>query len=347
MSKTIDGYLQLESAYREARPDSFGLFLGAGVNKPTEEWDSSRKLPHRTYAWEELLRELCDRYGTRHGAAFRSFEDLKKTHGRDWLTMADALVGSLDVDTFVARIDKIIYAGMSRSDKDRRLAKAILDQAPTLHAAICFSTKIKKGSGDKKWTFERNPKVATVMTTNYDYFFGAGWTRYEAFKGQWSVQTPFPSDGRPDALEMKPGTVNYIHGYVPYKLKEKRALVLDKSSYDQAYAKGGFARRMLREGLSKYRFIFLGISFDDKELVRALKECNGKQHFAIVKDGLPKRISNLGVVPVVVNSFADVGRVLKNVYCSGIPRSWRSNTRLSPDGYWQRVVDGKLRKRST
>ena len=37
MFENSDGFIRLQRAYREAAPDSFALFLGAGVNLPIRE----------------------------------------------------------------------------------------------------------------------------------------------------------------------------------------------------------------------------------------------------------------------------------------------------------------------
>jgi len=202
-------FLQLQRAYKHAEPDSFGLYLGAGVNLLPPQWKDTRKKRYEMYTWKQLLEALYEKNKER---LTESFADLWDRYKDDWPGLASELVGPLGVEALVDQIDDTIHGNIPRKDSYGRLSKRLLDQAPTLHAAICFSARIRERT-KTSWTFERNPKIGTVVTFNYDFFFGAGWTRYQAFKKHWKVQTPFSED--------EPGpeqrTINYIHGYVPYR----------------------------------------------------------------------------------------------------------------------------------
>ncbi|NIO69280.1 MAG: hypothetical protein GTN71_09655, partial [Anaerolineae bacterium] len=202
-------FLQLQRAYKHAEPDSFGLYLGAGVNLLPPQWKDTRKKRYEMYTWKQLLEALYEKNKER---LTESFADLWDRYEDDWPGLASDLVGPLGVEALVDQIDDIIHGNIPRKDSYGRLSKRLLDQAPTLHAAICFSARIRERT-KTSWTFERNPKIGTVVTFNYDFFFGAGWTRYQAFKKHWKVQTPFSEDE--PGLEQR--TISYLHGYVPYR----------------------------------------------------------------------------------------------------------------------------------
>ena len=201
-------FLQLQRAYKYAEPDSFGLYLGAGVNLLPPQWKDTHKKRYEMYTWKQLLEALYEKNKER---LTESFADLWDRYKDDWPGLASKLVGPLGVEALVDQIDDIIHGHIPRKDSYGRLSKRLLDQAPTLHAAICFSARICERT-KTSWTFERNPKIGTVVTFNYDFFFGAGLTRYQTFKKHWKVQTP--SEDEP-GLEQR--TISYIHGYVPYR----------------------------------------------------------------------------------------------------------------------------------
>lgn len=340
MSDDFEGREQLENAYQRAAPDSFGLYLGAGVNLHPEGKDTPKK-HFNTYCWRQLLEAL---YKKNKERLTDSFADLWDRYKNDWLGLASELVGPLGVETFVEQMDDIIHDDIPRKDSYGRLSKRLLDQAPTLRAAICFSAKIRQRT-ETSWTFERNPKIGTVITFNYDFFFGAGWTRYQAFDKYWKVQTPF-SEGKPDPEQR---TINYIHGYVPYKFSKKKDLVLTQASYDDAYAPDGFASRTLREAINGYNLIFLGTSLSDKPLCKMLKKYRGKrQHFAIVKSDTEavERVNQLGICPVVVRSYSEIAVVLEEIYCAALDTAECQRVGLAnPKFYWKRLGAGPVKSR--
>ena len=224
----------------------------------------------------------------------------------------------------------------------RWISKRLLNQAPTLRAVLCLVTKIREQT-ETSWTFERNPKIGTVVTTNYDFFFGAGWTRYQAFKEQWKVQTPF-SEGEPDPEQR---TINYIHGYVPYRFSKMKDLVLTRESYKNAYTTDGFAPRTLRKAVTRYSLIFLGSSFKDDPLCGMLEENAGvRQHFAIVKSGTEaeKVTSRLGLNLVLFQNYSQIPKVLKAVYCTDLGADDCRKVGLgNPDAYWERLEAGPVK----
>ena len=331
MPTQTDGLKSLKRAYSEAAPDSFGLFLGAGVNKPAGDVP----VTFETFTWPELLEEIykenCRQYD-------KSFDQMCAEHKDDWPGLAEALVGSMEEESIVDQLDKIIYRYLPRGDKDSRLSKKMLDQAPSLQAAICFSTQIKERK-PKSWTFKRNPRVGAVVTTNYDFFFGAGWTRYQAFKSQWKVHTPFSQRQPPDH-----GVVYYLHGYIPYALKSKRELVLTASSYRKYYAPGEFALQKLKDVLNKYSLIFLGFSFQDPlvcDLLRKVDASSRPQHFAFTEAQNANLVSKLGIIPVSFDNYADIAGMLEDVYCGTISQATlRDYGFHETHEYWDRLKKG-------
>ena len=331
MPTQTDGLNILSRAYIKGVPDSFALFLGAGVNKPAGDIP----VTYQTYTWPELLEKI---YNENFGLYNKSFDQMCAEHEDDWPGLAEALVGTLNPEIVVEQIDEIIYQNIPRGDKDSRLSKKMLDQAPTLHAAICFSSQIKERR-TKSWTFKRNPRVGAVITTNYDFFFGAGWTRYQAFKKQWKVHTPFSKKRPPDH-----GVIYYLHGYVPYDLESREELVLTTTSYEKYYSPGQFALKKLEEAIRRYSLIFLGISFQDQlvcNLLREAKTGHKPRHYAFVKAQEAELMNELGICPVVFEDYADIAGMLEDVYCSTLSQSTLDNFALSkPQEYWSRLKKG-------
>ncbi len=256
--------------------------------------------------------------------------------------MAEALVGSLDVRKLVEQIDKIVHNDIPRGDKDGRLSKRFLQQAPTLHAAICFSAQIRERT-QTSWAFERNPKIGIVITPSYDFFFGAGWTGYQGFKRQWKVQTPF-SQEEPNQRQR---TINYIHGYIPYRFSKKKDLVLTRASYNGAYAPKGFARRTLDEAVGKYSLIFIGTSFSDPPLCEMLQQWQIRtegRHFAVVKPVMVELVKKLGVCPIEVSDYEQIEQVLENVYCDALDiETCRRVGFEDRQAYWERLKLGPVK----
>ena len=331
MSTERNAFDELSHAYSTAGPNSFGLFLGAGVNLPTGDVP----VKFKTYTWPQLLEELYQKNADRYD---QTFEELMTTYGENWPDLAEALIGNLPPEIASEQLDQIVYdKDLPRSDRRARLSEELLKQTPNLHAAISFSTQIKRHL--KSWRFQRNPKIGAIITTNYDFFFGAGWTRYEAFKRQWKIRTPSNSD-RP----IEDGGIYYIHGYLPYRMRKKRELVLTKKSYDEYYAPGAFARKVLMQVVEKYQLLFIGFSFADNMVCDLLQEMRARvdrQHFAFTDEKAGARAEALGIIPIVVTDWGEIARDLKKIYCASIPASsWQSFGFDSVDAYWERLKVG-------
>ena len=334
MFQDTDEFQELVSIYtRDKSADTIGLYLGAGVNLPTRQVE---KPYYDTYSWGDLLRAVYNRNMIQYR---ESFETLKNRHRDDWPGLAEALVGEMSVEKLVDEIDLLFYHCLPRGDKYGRLSKRMLDQAPTLHAAICFTARIKE-----KWTFERNPKISTVITPNYDFFFGAGWTRYQTFPDHWKVMTPF-SEEKPKPTQR---IISYIHGYIPYRLSYRKELVLTRESYESAYNhKDGFARKVFENAVSEYNLIFIGTSFSDppiKQILKGAKKKNRRtKHFAIERSPDPDRLAmfeELGIIPIVVEDYAEIATVLEKLYCTGLEKNSWNKFGLTHAAYWERLKEG-------
>ena len=333
MFRNIDGFKQLVDIYVAADADHpIGLYLGAGINLPTGK---AIKPFFDTYSWLELLHAIYNRNISQYDI---SFERLKRKYSNNWPGLAEALVGEMSVEKLIDEIDLLFYHGLPREDKYGRLSKRMLDQAPTLHAAICFTARIKE-----KWTFEPNPKIQTVITPNYDFFFGAGWTRYQTFSNHWKVMTPFSED-EPDPTQRP---INYIHGYIPYKLNRKKEIVLSREGYKNAYRKNGFARKVLEEAVQQCNLIFIGSSFGDEPvnqiLEQAKKKGNGKQHFVIDKSPNPEKLvmfERMGITPIIVDDYTEIATVLEELYYAGLEKNGWEKFGLKNAAYWERLKTG-------
>ncbi|MBI5032480.1 MAG: SIR2 family protein [Chloroflexi bacterium] len=335
MIQETEGLIRLRQAYQDCKPDQFGLFLGAGINLPC---GNVRSL-FSTYTWTELLQEL---YALNRNHQTQSFNALRQKHGNDWLRFAEDIVGNLPTAQWVAQLDEIFYGGIPRSDKNyKRLSQEFLGQAPTLQAALCFSAEIRERKSNS-CTFRRNSKVGIVMTTNYDFFFGAGWTRYQSFDSHWKVHTP-TSD--PPRKHQRP--IVYLHGYLPYQKRKKQALVLRHTEYENAYRPEGFAAQQLHQAVSRYMLLFVGVSFADPPLRQALTGTwhrGAPRHFAIVPRNLAADVETLGVCAVPIDDYAEVAEVLKDVYVRALkPKENKKHAFQDRAQYWEQLALGPKR----
>lgn len=336
MYQDSEEFNQLVQIYTQGEVEEpIGLYLGAGINLPAGD----NKTYFDTYTWEGLLRAIYQRNMIQYS---RSFEKLKSRYQKDWPKLAEALIRNMGVEKLVHELDLIFYHCLPREDEDGRLSKRMLDQAPTLHAAICFTAAIHEQT-ENSWTFKRNHKIHTIITPNYDFFFGAGWTRYQTFDNYWKVNTPFRSEDSDDPTPRQ-RTINYIHGYLPYRLSYRKELVLTKSSYDNAYKTGGFARRILEEAIARCHLIFIGTSFDDQHvnsiLSDAMKNRASKSHFSIEKSPNAENIRDrrkMGINVIPVNDFSEISCLLEELYSKGLDSSNCEKFGLSNQEYWKRL----------
>ncbi len=326
---------KLKRAYDVADADSFALFLGAGVNLFPSNWDIKKRF-FDTYSWKELLEAI---YLENKQQIKESFDSLTERYKQDWPGLASEIAKNTGVETLVGQLDSIVYNKLPRKDRYGRLSRRLLNQSPTLQAAICFSTKISCQT-ETSWTFARNPKIGSIITSNFDYFFGAGWTLYQSFHKQWKVHTPFgKNEPTPDQR-----TINYIHGYLPYKLGEKKKVVLTRESYEEFYAPNGFSINKLQEAIRSYNIIFLGTSFVDIPLCKTLEQFKGeRQHFIIDKEGSDaiQRAKTLGVQEIAVKEHSDIALALQEIYTCAVNQKECERVGLkNPQSYWERLKRG-------
>lgn len=334
-SKGVDA---LAAAYSNAPPDGLALYLGAGVNFPVSS-DLAKQSLFPTYGWIDLLREL---HARNDNPSKIPFDTILRRHDDDWSDLASRIQEDYEPGRFWANIEAVIYSNIPRGDRYGRLSKRFLDQAPSLRAAICFSSQIATRT-HTSWTFERNPKLGMVITPNYDFFYGAGWTRFQAFRRTWKVHTP----GSSQTVSGSQRPIYYIHGYLPYKPGPRADVVLTRRSYEEAYSPDGFARRTLVHALENCRLIFAGTSFTDRPLCQLLRRLRhtGK-HFAIVRCDLVPKAEELGVTPIVVDDYGKISDVLKTVYCRATPAAVYEKFGLgTPEEYWERLEAGPSRGR--
>jgi hypothetical protein len=120
--------------------------------------------------------------------------------------------------------------------------------------------------------------------------------------------------------------------------------VLTKETYKEFYGDTGKASQRLARLLGDYNIIFLGLSFDDKRLNTVIVEqrCESdKQHFAIVRNRTASKCKQLGITPVIVESFADVPLLLENCYTSAISKKQMSDVSITiKNEYWRRLKNG-------
>lgn len=334
----------LLEAYASSAPGKFGLFIGAGVNLPVER-NIEQRFP--ALSWEGLLRSIHE---ASPNSETETFEAIRARCNGAWVPIAGEILGQHSEEDVAQLIDDLLYAGHTRGDKYRRLSRHFLQQAPVLHAAIAFTATVKAFS-ERGPTFKRNPRVGRVLTTNYDFFFGAGWTRYETFKAHWQIRTQLtPADTQPSSK----GCLDYLHGYLPYAAKNREGrspgLVLKPTAYERYYADEGRSRLMLREALETTRMLMLGLSLDDAYLLDELAAQDSShrgRHFIVTHKESQSTIraaNAVGVQPVVVESYADIPPLLELIYARGLARDGQSASGVvNAQQHWRHLMDGKSR----
>lgn len=70
---------------------------------------------------------------------------------------------------------------------------------------------------------------------------------------------------------------------------------------------------------------------------------NGKQHFVIDKSPHPKQLAmfeELGITPIIVEDYAEIATVLKELFFAGLETSDWKKFDLRNDAYWERLKTG-------
>jgi len=331
MTRHVSGYTELEMQYRTAGPDSFGLYLGGGVNLPVP----GIRAHHAMTSWTGLIERL---YELNKASMTHPFEMLAIHYGEDWAGLLDAVQNGMGDSARASQIEALLYHEIERDGPC--IDTHVLDGAPTLQAALGFSAQVCGGGGEAPWGFQRNRRIGMVITPNIDEFYAAGWGCYGGLRDQWAIQTPF------EKAELAPPRrpIYYLHSYIPFKREQapsNHRLAISRQARSLIYAPGGYVRGVLAMALRHLRLIFLGTSFNDPALAAALRESPRGRHFAIVRAHHVERVRELGVLPVVVSDHSQVPLLLATIYCAGLDPAeiGRYGFRNAAE-YWERLFRG-------
>jgi hypothetical protein len=333
-SQNLDLLIQL---YQNAGKNQFALFVGSGVNGG--DWAA---IHPACASWPKLLRQA-----SKHFHSESRIEAILGAGNSDWINLAGELFRGQNRETVIRKIDEAIYAGVfhdpttraSRQKKHKVLPWTVLKKMDTLRAAVCFSAAINDPS--KKRSMRRNPKVGRVLTTNYDFFFGAAWPRYTSMSESWWPVTWKSSEPLPEGV----GEILYLHGYLPYSGRGERDVILTREDYTRAYAEEGFTRQELIEACRQFNLLFLGFSFSDILVCKILQNYgHTKEHFAILHESELPAIESAqaaGVLPITVRSWGQLPQMLGNVYCAGLTIQELDRTGMAESqDYWGDLQSG-------
>ncbi len=331
----------LINLYRKAKDDQMALFLGSGVNGGI--WAKSHPA---CASWPMLLTEAG-----KHFHSMNHLEAILKLYGHDWINAADKIFHRQDRRKVVEMIDEAIYLDVfydltkrrSKLKKHKVLPWRILKKMKTLCATVGFTAAINDPS--KKCSMRRNPKVGRVLTSNYDFFFGAAWPRYTSMSKSW-----WPVTWASTAL-LKEGTgpIIYLHGYLPYDGNGERDVIIMNSDYTRAYKKSGakqpgFAWSKLTDAVFLCNLIFIGFSFSDDRVNEILKHSgHSKKHFAFIHASEIKTIKvakEVGVFPITLESWTQLPKMLSQIYCTGLTEKELIRSGMTNSQYWGVLQEG-------
>jgi hypothetical protein len=332
---------QVAEVYRAAKEDQLALFLGAGVNGG--KW--ARGHPPCA-SWYRLLKKL-DMHFHSEAPHLREGQNVDN----DWIKVAAEMFGGVERETLARAIDDLMYEDVFRSPEKRRktkskyklLAWTVLKDMPTLQAAVCFSAAIndpKKGRSAR-----RNPRIDRILTTNYDFFFGAAWPRFRSMAKSWKTTT-WASRHKP---HKSAGPIIYLHGYLPYDDQGEKKVILTQEDYDLAYSNTGeedtgFAWQYLKSAVEECNLLFIGFSFSDAKVAEVLQASRDRRpHFAFLNESDIEQIQaaqNLGVTPVTVSDWDQLPQALKYIYCEGLTETELTRTDHTKESYWEKMEKG-------
>jgi hypothetical protein len=263
----------------------------------------------------------------------------------------------------------------------KQLPSPFLEAAPTMKAIVAFCGRLAAITGARfddgpylGFRVEPNQRVQALVTPNFDPYLEAAASR----KYKRDLLKPVAAvDSSAGNLRQIP--VFHVHGYVPFPPLRKpdeqpgeaglrRSMVLTKSDYKREQQSANAYSPTLGPQvhlMRHYPTLFIGFSFSDQWINKVLRtihkeglqfhdsEENTRRRFAIVngkkfsKQCLD-RLRKLGVVPVVVTSFAEVPAVLGSLYkdalerdLRGLPLSLEDQTRAPREA----VSDKRKRRR--
>ncbi len=329
----------LINVYRTSEADRFALFLGAGVNGG--EW--AREHP-ACFSWPKLLKEVAGHFHQQN-----VIDIILEESRDDWVKAGTSLFGEQNREAVLDQIDHAIYRDTfthpekrtEMAAKHKVLEWKVFRNMETLRAVVAFSAAINKTT--KKYSTRRNPKVGRVLTTNYDFFFGAAWPRYTSMKESW-----WPRTGKSKSTDHGSAhPIIYLHGYLPYSQKGGRDLILIEADYRRTYPpteeNAGFAFYELEDAIESCHLIFVGFSFADQEVSKVLKNSNSSRtHFAFFHQDEFKAMEAAGqadVLPITVNEWPELPEKLSQVYCAGLSQRELERTNVSRTDYWSRLLE--------
>jgi len=309
----------------------------------------------QTPGWWDLLLEIYSGIFPDLPAqqAVVNFAMLQKKYSQPWQMVAylEKAAGSVRLAELLC---DILYHRTTKkgkplrpiaADADKRLPIAYLNQAATLNAVIAFCSKIRVIR--KYPCYERNERVESILTLNYDCFLEAGATqKYNAARFK-----PRVSNEPPDRANQLP--VYHIHGYIPYGgRKPSRELILTQESYQRAYSRDGTAREIIGEHPGKFSAVFIGVSFNDERLLQLLEELaeddGARVHFALLKQGvltqLLKRLEAARVLPILYSSHEQIPAILGAIYLNGLPDNLSVDIETKIDNKIEKVGKVSLSK---
>jgi hypothetical protein len=267
----------------------------------------------------------------------------------------------------------------------KQLPSAFLGAAPTMNAIVAFCGRLAAITGARfndgsylGFRVEPNQRVRALVTPNFDPYLEAAASR----KYKRDLLKPVAAvDSGAENLRQIP--VFHVHGYVPFPPLDKpgvhrgeqlgegglrRSMVLTKSDYKREQKSADAYSPTLGPQvhlMRHYPTLFIGFSFSDQWIEKVLQTIHGegrryddpgentRRRFAIVngkgfsKERLGHLRDDLGVVPVVVNSFSDIPAVLGCLYkdalegdLRGRPLSLEDQTRAPRE-----VISDKRRRR--
>ena len=198
--------------------------------------------------------------------------------------------------------------------------------------------------------------IQGIITTNYDPFLEAA----AATMFRKELLKPVAAYGAPAGTHQQI-PVFHIHGYVPhpgqqdayYREPTTSQLVITSEDYNLAWAKNtAFGTTITPQVhyLRHFPTLFIGFSFDDKEVVGLLKKLQMEreyrkeetvEHFAIMNEAEANKLdfAELGIKVIELPSFIDIPACLGEVYQAGLEQDFQNSLleKLqmdSIDDYW-------------
>jgi hypothetical protein len=288
------------------------LFTGGGVSSTQDEH-------YCAPGWKTLLYEVYAglHLTEREVETKASFEQMARKHHDLW-DLASAIRKDAEYEKhFTRMVRAAIVKRNEGEDQDKRLKRKNLRGATTLNSVISFCSRVREINIHP--CFEINPKIAAVITANYDRNLESGaTTKHQANR--------FKPMTRPASTVENALAVYHIHGYFPYDKKKESGvdLILDRESYKKAYENNGWPPQILHTFLEHFPTLFIGFSFDDRFLLRELRNIARKprtpSHYALMfrdedrSPGLLEKIEDARIKIIFYDKHSEIPDLLYRVY---------------------------------